>query len=179
MLITYYVIRRKSRVLLVINWVSEFSKHITDVLQQACMCLRIPREGKLEKMHISAFPILLTSLTCKYTRMLVRKKITGCVQVTNSSYMNGAETYKVYSFWDFEVYHGNCYCNIKCFNRKLQLIIAKIKFRWNKSMFLKPFKLPQVLVVLLTSHFLLLRYTNPLPLSNGFMVMNHTVKDYR
>jgi hypothetical protein len=55
------------------------------------MCLRIPSDGNLEKMHIRAFPILLTSLTCKFTCVLVTEIITDCIQITISSYMAGVK----------------------------------------------------------------------------------------
>jgi len=46
-------------------------------------------------------------------------------------------------------------------------------------MFLKSFKCPQVLAMLLTSHFLLLRSTIQMPLSKSVMDMNHTVNNSR
>jgi hypothetical protein len=39
------------------------------------MCLLIPNNGILEKLHIRVLPILLASLTCKYICTLVREII--------------------------------------------------------------------------------------------------------
>ena len=58
------------------------------------MCFRTSSEGNSKKMHICVFPMLLTSLTCKYTCMLVRETVTDCIQITNSSYMGGAKVTK-------------------------------------------------------------------------------------